>query len=161
MHVSSASVSNAGMSFVMLKIKQRLSMEVAIRKFFNKDNGKYRNLHYSTNTRGVHTTEEDSANSGNEAENDWTDWQFSVSRALAWTHGLSLFGHTDYGSKCQNWTVQASDNWLFVILFTRHYTDFSGWHQTLKRIPVIHKHGSNAFRNYVKYGYFFFSTPNA
>ena len=40
----SASVSNVGMSFVMLRVKQHLSLEVAIRKFFNKDYGKYQGL---------------------------------------------------------------------------------------------------------------------
>ena len=43
-HVSSASVSNIGMSFVVLKKKQHLPLEVAVPKFFNKDYGKYRNL---------------------------------------------------------------------------------------------------------------------
>ena len=34
-HVSSARVSNVGLSFIMLKIKQCLSLEIALRKFFN------------------------------------------------------------------------------------------------------------------------------
>ena len=55
-HVSSASVSNVGMSFVMFKIKQHLRLEFAIRKFFNKNYGKHRDLCW--------------ANSVNAAEND-------------------------------------------------------------------------------------------
>ena len=39
-HVSSESVRNVGMSFVMLKMKQSLHLEVAIRKFLYKDYGK-------------------------------------------------------------------------------------------------------------------------
>ena len=78
-HVSSASVSNVGMSFVMLKIKQHLRLEVAIEKFCNKDYGKYWDLHLANS---INADENDLANSRNVAENDWTDWQFSVSRAL-------------------------------------------------------------------------------
>ena len=37
MHVSSARVSNVGLSFIMLKIKQCLSLEIALRKFFNNE----------------------------------------------------------------------------------------------------------------------------
>ena len=40
-HVSSASVSNVGMSFVMLIIKQHLRLEIAMRKFFNIGYGNY------------------------------------------------------------------------------------------------------------------------
>ena len=43
-HVSSASVSNVGMSFVMLIIKQHLRLEIAMRKFFNIGYGNYWNL---------------------------------------------------------------------------------------------------------------------
>ena len=64
-HVSSASVSNVGISFLILKIKQRLHLEVAIWKFFNKDYGKYRNL---SSANSVNATSDDSANSGNAAK---------------------------------------------------------------------------------------------
>ena len=67
--VSSASVINVGISFVMLKINQHLRLEIAIRKFFNNGYKKYQNLLW--------------ASSVNAAENDWTDWQFLVSQALA------------------------------------------------------------------------------
>ena len=82
MHVSSASVSNVGMSFVVLKMKQHLCLEVAIWKFFNKDYRKYPDLCLANS---VNATENDSANSGYGAENDWTNWHFSVSRALPTT----------------------------------------------------------------------------
>ena len=82
-HVSSTSVSNVGMSLVMLKIKQHLrlevALEVAIQKFFNKDYGKYWDLCLANS---INVDENDLANSRNAAENDWTDWQFSVSQAL-------------------------------------------------------------------------------
>ena len=65
------------MSFVMLKIKQHLCLE--IRKFFNNGYGKYQALRSSDSLNGAVN---DLANSGNVAENDWTDWQFSVSQAL-------------------------------------------------------------------------------
>ena len=67
-HVSSASVSNVGMSFLISIIKQHL--EIAIQKFFNNGYRKYRNLH---STNSINAAENDSANSVNVAENDWTD----------------------------------------------------------------------------------------
>ena len=44
-HVSSASVSNVGLSFIMFNINQHLLLEIAITKFFNNGYGKYQNLH--------------------------------------------------------------------------------------------------------------------
>ena len=38
-HVTSASVSNVGITFVTFKIKQHQRLEFAIRKFFNKNYG--------------------------------------------------------------------------------------------------------------------------
>ena len=62
-HVSSVSVRNVGMSFVMLKRKQQLCLEVAIWNFFNKNYGKYQYL----SSNSVNATKNDSANSGNAA----------------------------------------------------------------------------------------------
>ena len=78
-HVSSASVSNVCISFIMLKIKQHLYLEVAIPNFFKKDYRKFQNLRPADS---VNAAKNDLTNSGNVTENDWTDWQFSVSRAL-------------------------------------------------------------------------------
>ena len=66
MHVSSASASNVGMSFVMLIVKQHLHLESAIWKFF---------LTMMMENTKIFTGQTQSVNSG---ENDW---QFSVSRA--------------------------------------------------------------------------------
>ena len=77
--VSSASVINVGISFVMIIINQHLRLEIAKHKFFKNGYGKYRILH---SANSVNETENDTANSVNAAENDLTDWQFSVSRAL-------------------------------------------------------------------------------
>ena len=73
------------MSFVMLVIKQHLHLEIAILKF--NDDGKYWNFHLA-NFRNA--AKNDSASSINVAENDWTDWQFSVSPALLYKiqHGI-------------------------------------------------------------------------
>ena len=56
-----------------------IKLEVARRKFFNNDYGKYRNL---CSASSINATENDSANSINAAKNDRTDWQFLVSQAL-------------------------------------------------------------------------------
>ena len=47
-HVRAASVSNVGMSFVMLIIKQHLHLETAIQKFFSNVFGQYRTLHLAS-----------------------------------------------------------------------------------------------------------------
>ena len=59
-HVSSASISNVGMSFFMLIINQHLHLEIARQKFFHNDYGKYRNHHLASS---VNVTKNDSANS--------------------------------------------------------------------------------------------------
>ena len=82
MQVSSASVSNVGISIFTLIINHNLSLEIAKQKFFENGYGKYQNLHLANS---VNLTENDSAHSVNVAENDWTDWQFSVSQALLTT----------------------------------------------------------------------------
>ena len=79
MHVSSACVSNVGMSLVMSKIKQHLFLEIAVWKFFSNGYGKYQDL---CSTDSINGAEKDSANSRSAAKNDWTNWQFSVSRDL-------------------------------------------------------------------------------
>ena len=81
-HVSSASVSNVGMPFVMLIIKRHLHLEIAIWKFLNNGYGKYPNLR---SIKSLNVAENVSANSVKEAENDWIDWQFSVCLALLGT----------------------------------------------------------------------------
>ena len=67
------------MPFVMLKIKQHLCLKVAIQKFFNKDYGKYQDIR---SANSVNMSEM------NAAENDWTDWQFSVSQALLYSESV-------------------------------------------------------------------------
>ena len=79
--VSSASVINVGISFIMLIINQHLCLEVAKWKFFHDGYGKCQNLNSANSINGTENTC-NWTNSVNAAENDYTDWQFSVSRAL-------------------------------------------------------------------------------
>ena len=72
--VSSASVCNVGMSFVMLIIKQHLHLETAIQKLLNNGYRQKRNLH---SENSINAAECDLANSVTVSENDWTNRQFS------------------------------------------------------------------------------------
>ena len=74
--VSSASVIKVGISILMIIINQHLYLEITKLKFFKNFYGKYWNI---SSPNSVNVTENDSANSVNAAEKDWTDWQFSIS----------------------------------------------------------------------------------
>ena len=64
-------ISNVGMSFVMLIINQHLHLEIVVRKFFNNGNGKYWNLRL---VNSLNVTENDSANSVCIYGQKWLDW---------------------------------------------------------------------------------------
>ena len=66
-HVSSASVINVSISFVMLIINQHLCLGIAIWKFFNNGYGKKRDLH---SANSINVTENDLVNSVNTVEID-------------------------------------------------------------------------------------------
>ena len=68
------------MSFIMFILKQHLHLEIAIQKFFNNGYRKHRNLRLANYVNAAKMT--------GQAENNRTDWQFSVFRALLYTDFL-------------------------------------------------------------------------
>ena len=83
-HVSWASVSNVGMSFIMLIIKQHLHLKIATWKIFNNGYRKYWNL---LSTNSVNATENDSAKSV-KCSQKWLDWLAIFSFSCPGTHNM-------------------------------------------------------------------------
>ena len=108
-HVSSTSVSNVGLLFVMLKIKQHLSLEVAMRKFF-KVYGKYRDVH---SANSINAVEHDSANHGHAAKMTGPIGNFQfVEPCVLDTHQKHLTG-----SVLVSWHYFQGQHWILIVKF--------------------------------------------